>query len=159
MRNVFVSYSHKLDQDDADEFRERFGNDNMVFHDWSLENQDFGDMKDDTIKNVYIRPKIRRSSVTIVLIGKETGNRWWVDWEIYYSMLKTKDNDRNGVLGIRLPNKEHNTPKRMLVNKNYCQIIDMPETREILVGAIEAAYIVSRNTDPDLSMPLRKRNS
>ena len=98
MRNVFVSYSHRLDQDDADEFRERFGNDNMVFHDWSLENQDFGDMKDDT-------------------------------------------------------------PKRMLVNKNYCQIIDMPETREILVGAIEAAYIVSRNTDPDLSMPLRKRNS
>jgi hypothetical protein len=25
MRNVFVSYSHRLDQDEADDFREKFG--------------------------------------------------------------------------------------------------------------------------------------
>lgn len=27
MRNVFVSYSHRLDQDVVDEFRRKFGND------------------------------------------------------------------------------------------------------------------------------------
>ena len=38
MRNVFVSYSHRLDQNEADEFRRKFGNANMVFSDRSLEN-------------------------------------------------------------------------------------------------------------------------
>ena len=110
MRNVFVSYSHRLDQSDADNFRRKFGDSGMVFSDRSLENLDIGYLSDDTIKDNYIRPKIRQSSVTIVLIGKDTGGRWWVDWEIYYSMLKTVGNERNGVLGILLPNKEHNIP-------------------------------------------------
>ena len=108
MRNVFVSYSHRLDQSDADDFRRKFGDSGMVFSDRSLENLDIGYLSDDTIKDNYIRPKIRQSSVTIVLIGKDTGGRWWVDWEIYYSMLKTVGNERNGVLGVLLPNKEHN---------------------------------------------------
>lgn len=29
MRNVFVSYSHRLDQDVVDEFRRKFGNDKI----------------------------------------------------------------------------------------------------------------------------------
>ena len=99
MRNGFVSYSHRLDQSDADDFRRKFGDSGMVFSDRSLENLDIGYLSDDTIKDNYIRPKIRQSSVTIVLIGKDTGGRWWVDWEIYYSMLKTVGNERNGVLG------------------------------------------------------------
>ena len=94
MRNVFVSYSHRLDQSDADYFRRKFGDSGMVFSDRSLENLDIGYLSDDTIKDNYIRPKIRQSSVTIVLIGKDTGGRWWVDWEIYYSMLKTVGNER-----------------------------------------------------------------
>ena len=30
MRNVFVSYSHRLDQDVVDEFRRKFGNDKIT---------------------------------------------------------------------------------------------------------------------------------
>ena len=75
MRNVFVSYSHRLDQSDADNFRRKFGDSGMVFSDRSLENLDIGYLSDDTIKDNYIRPKIRQSSVTIVLIGKDTGGR------------------------------------------------------------------------------------
>ena len=89
MRNVFVSYAHRLDQDAVDDFRVKFANERMTFSDRSLDNMDIGHLSDDTIKNNYIRPKIANSSVTIVLIGKETGGRWWVDWEIYYSLLKT----------------------------------------------------------------------
>lgn len=59
MRNVFVSYSHRLDQADADDFRRRFGDSGMVFSDRSLENLDIGYLSDDTIKDNYIRPKIR----------------------------------------------------------------------------------------------------
>ena len=57
MRNVFASYAHRLDQDEADEFRIKFGIDNMVFSDKSLENTDLGNLSDDTIKNNYIRPQ------------------------------------------------------------------------------------------------------
>ena len=49
MRNVFVSYSHRLDQDVVDEFRRKFGNDKMVFSDRSLENKDLSYLSDDTI--------------------------------------------------------------------------------------------------------------
>ena len=158
MRNVFVSYSHRLDQMDADDFRRKFGDSGMVFSDRSLDNLDIGYLSDDTIKDNYIRPKIRQSSVTIVLIGKDTGGRWWIDWEIYYSMLKTFGNERNGVLGILLPNKEHNIPKRILENLDYCEIISMPQSKLELEQAIERAYS-KRFTMPDLSSPLRKRNS
>ena len=110
MRNVFVSYSHRLDQDVVDEFRRKFGNDKMVFSDCSLENKDLSHLSDDTIKNNYIRPQLRLSSVTIVLIGAETGGRWWVDWEIYFSLRKSAGNERNGILGILIPNKQHYIP-------------------------------------------------
>ena len=79
MRNVFVSYAHRLDQDAADDFRKKFGDDKMIFSDRSLENVDLSKYTDETIKNNHIRPLIAKSSVTIVLIGKETGGRWWVD--------------------------------------------------------------------------------
>ena len=158
MRNVFVSYAHRLDQKAADDFRTKFGSDKMVFSDRSLENMDIGHLSSDTIKNNYIRPKIKNSSVTIILIGEETGGRWWVDWEIYYSLLHTQGNARNGLLGIRLPYKRHFIPKRLEQNLNMGLIIDMPKNKLELEKAIVEAYSRRYNT-PDLSAPLRQRNS
>ncbi len=163
MRNVFVSYSHRLDQDDADWFRNTFGDvnhpDRMVFSDRSLENQNLSYLSDETIKDNYIRPKIRNSSVTIVLIGKDTGSRWWIDWEIYYSMLKTSNNERNGIIGILLPNKEHNIPQRIQDNRDYCYVVDMPRTKQDLERLIEAACKRRFLVTPNFDSPLRKRNS
>lgn len=158
MRNVFVSYSHRLDQDVVNNFRKLYGNETMVFSDRSLENLDIGHLSDETIKNNYIRPKIRNSSVTIVLIGAETGGRWWVDWEIYYSLLKTFNNDRNGLVGIKIPNKQHWIPQRIADNLHMGQIIDMPNNKRTLEIAIEEAYSKRYNV-PNLSRPLRRRNS
>lgn len=158
MRNVFVSYSHRLDQCEADDFRRKFGNSSMVFSDKSLENKDLSYLSDDTIKNNYIRPQLKQSSVTIVLIGAETGGRWWVDWEIYCSLRKSVGNERNGILGILLPNKVHNIPQRILDNPNNCEIIKMPTYAYELENAIERAYCKRYNM-PNLSRPLRQRNS
>ena len=158
MRNVFVSYAHRLDQDAADDFRIKFGTDKMVFSDRSLDNIDIGHLSDDTIKNNYIRPKIASSSVTIILIGKETGGRWWCDWEIYYSLLKTSGNDRNGLLGIYIPNKEHWIPSRLQKNIHMGKIIEMPRDYRTLENAIEEVY-AKRYQQPDLSDLLRQRNS
>jgi len=158
MRNVFVSYAHRLDQDAADDFRTKFGNDRMVFSDRSLDNIDIGHLADDTIKNIYIRPRIANSSVTIILIGQETGGRWWCDWEIYYSLLKTTGNDRNGLLGIYIPYKEHWVPSRLQKNLHMGKIIDMPRDYRTLENAIEEVYL-KRYLQPDLSDLLRQRNS
>ena len=158
MRNVFVSYSHRLDQSDADDFRRKFGDSGMVFSDRSLENLDIGYLSDDTIKDNYIRPKIRQSSVTIVLIGKDTGGRWWVDWEIYFSLRKSAGNERNGILGILIPNKQHYIPQRILDNPNNSEIISMPKSAKELEDAIERVYLKRYHT-PNLSRPLRQRNS
>lgn len=158
MRNVFVSYAHRLDQNEADDFRKKFGNINMVFSDKSLENKDLSSLEDDTIKNNYIRPQLKQSSVTIVLIGAETGGRWWVDWEIYCSLRKSSGNERNGILGILLPNKQHNIPQRILDNPNNSEIIKMPTSAHELDAAIERVYN-KRHNIPNLSRPLRQRNS
>lgn len=158
MRNVFVSYAHRLDQDAVDDFRVKFADERMTFSDRSLDNMDIGHLSDDTIKNNYIRPKIANSSVTIVLIGKETGGRWWVDWEIYYSLLKTTGNDRNGLLGILIPNKEHWIPKRLEKNLHMGKIINMPRDYRTLENAIEEVYAL-RSEKPNLNDLLRQRNS
>lgn len=158
MRNVFVSYAHRLDQEAADDFRKKFGNKKMIFSDRSLENVDLSKYTDDTIKNNYIRPLIAKSSVTIVLVGKETGGRWWVDWEVYYSLLSTAGNDRNGLLGILLPNKEHWVPNRLQKNLHMGKIIEMPRDYRTLENAIEEVY-EKRLLRPDLSDLLRQRNS
>ena len=128
------------------------------FSDKSLENQDLSHLQDDTIKNNYIKPKLRNCSVTIILIGQETGGRWWVDWEIYYSLLKLNNNDRCGLLGILLPNKQHFIPQRLLDNMHMGLIIEMPRDKRTLDNAIEQAY-QKRTNIPDLSRPLRQRNS
>ncbi|OQX23995.1 MAG: hypothetical protein BWK80_23085 [Desulfobacteraceae bacterium IS3] len=158
MRNVFVSYSHRLDQDEADDFRKKFGFEKGVFSDRSLENMDIGHLSDDTIKNNYIRPIIKNSSVTIILIGKETGGRWWCDWEIYYSLLKTTNNERNGLLGILLPNKQHWIPARLEKNLHMGKIINMPRDYRTLENAIEEVYDL-RLQQPNLKDSLRQRNS
>ena len=158
MRNVFVSYSHRLDQNEVDEFRRKFGSDKLVFSDKSLENMDLSNLLDETIKNNYIRPQLKQSSVTIVLIGADTGGRWWVDWEIYCSLRKSAGNDRNGILGILLPYKQHNIPQRINDNPNNSEIIKMPTTSYELECAIERVYNKRYNI-PNLVRPLRQRNS
>lgn len=87
-RKVFVSYSHRLDQDSADRFAAVFSDSRDVFVDKSVRT-DLGDREAETIK-ARIRPLIADSSVTVVLVGQETGGRAWVDWEIYNSLRKQR---------------------------------------------------------------------
>lgn len=68
-----------------------------------------GDISDDCSAN-YIMQQIREnylsdSTVTIVLIGKETWKRKYVDWEISASIRNTQKNPRSGLIGILLPSR------------------------------------------------------
>lgn len=153
---VFVSYSHSLDQDVADKFRDLFADKRDVFVDKSIR-EDIGDLQEETIKK-RLKELIKDSTVTVVLIGKETGGRWWIDWEIYNSLRKSDGKTRNGLLGIRIPYKEHWIPERLNDNLNMGLIIDWPRDYRTLRNAIDEAYS-KRNGIPDLSKPLRKKNS
>ena len=155
-RKVFVSYSHRLDQDDVDRFARLFSDRRDVFIDKSVRT-DLGDLTAETLK-AKLRPQIADASVTVVLIGQETGGRSWVDWEINNSLRRSEGNERNGLLGIKIPHKSHWTPQRLEDNvPTMGHIIDWPRDYRTLANAIELAFGRRFNT-PDLSAPLRERN-
>ncbi|CCI31459.1 TIR domain-containing protein [Microcystis sp. T1-4] len=157
-RKVFVSYSHRLDQQAADDFRKIFADERDVFIDKSIR-EDIGDLQAESIK-ARLSSLIKDSTVTVVLIGQETGGRSWVDWEIYHSLRKSYGNTRNGLLGIKIPDKNPCIPERLLDNiPNMGLIIDWPRDYRTLENAIEEAYQKSIYGTPNLSRPLRQRNS
>src|SRR4051812_38342049 len=79
-RRVFISYHHAHEQDVADNFADNFSEDYEVFTDMSVERA--ADSDDVDYLAQVCRDSIKGTSVTIVMIGKRTGYRKFVDWEI-----------------------------------------------------------------------------
>ena len=151
-RKVFISYHHD-DQDEAEEFIETFDQEREVFIARALGvgmEQDIID-SDDTdyvmrrIRELYLKD----STVTIVLIGKCTWARRYVDWEIQASLRHGETVTPNGLLGIKLPSyKKNGYPDRL--NKNlkqdekqedcYARVIDYPKRKDTLASGIEDAF-------------------
>ncbi|MGL5256404.1 MAG: TIR domain-containing protein [Proteocatella sp.] len=98
---VFVSYHHANDQKKAEYLRDEYDSNNTLL-DKSLD-EAYEDMSDDEILAAIRTEHLKDSTVTIVLIGSETANRKWVDWEIYSSLRPYGYRSRNGLLGIYLP--------------------------------------------------------
>lgn len=104
MHKVFISYHHENDQWYKDYLVE-LGRQHSIFIDKSV---DTGNISDD-LSDQRIREKIRDeylqdSTVTIVLVGKETNRRKHVDWEIYSSMYDGAVNKKSGIVVLNLPN-------------------------------------------------------
>ena len=101
---IFVSYHHDNDQFNKDQFEALFHNHHNIVISKSVQ---IGDI-DSNLKTETIRQKIRDeylsdSTVTVVLIGRQTWQRKHVDWEIGSSIRNTEKNPRSGLLGILLP--------------------------------------------------------
>lgn len=96
-RRVFVSYHHGGDQSYYDAFTRAFCDTHEVFTDSSLERAvDSEDVE-------YVMRRIREqfitgTSCTIVLVGRDTWGRKYVDWEIMATLEK-----QHGLLGVYLP--------------------------------------------------------
>lgn len=100
---VFISFHHANDQWFKDELV-RFGEDNGIFIDGSVEMGEIPDDWDAKQIREYIRDEhLVDTTVTILLVGKETKNRKHVDWELYSSMYDGKINKKSGLLIIHLP--------------------------------------------------------
>ena len=103
MHKVFISYHHKNDQEYKNNLV-KFGRQHSIFIDASVDTGDISDyLPDESIRQKIRDDYLRDSTVTIVLVGKETKRRKHVDWEIYSSMFDGTVNKKSGILVINLP--------------------------------------------------------
>ncbi|WP_079275039.1 TIR domain-containing protein [Streptomyces phaeoluteigriseus] len=99
----FLSY-HAVDAEEVLSFVESFGDYfipraiGVSEDDPVIESED-SDYIMDRIRSKYLA----NSTVTIVMVGKCTWARKFVDWEIYSSLRRGKVNRLNGLMAIQLP--------------------------------------------------------
>ena len=104
-RKCFISYHH-ADQKWVEAFVDTFD----ARHDLFIARQ-LGSMPDDVINSMdtdYVMGRIRAdyikdSTVTILIAGKCTWARRYVDWEVQASLRSGSTIVPNGLLGIKLP--------------------------------------------------------
>ena len=173
MHRVFISYHHDNDQWYKNELV-KFGKDNNIFEDWSV---DTGDISDD-LTDEQIRVKIRdeylkESSVTIVLVGTETKHRKHVDWEIYSTASHKGEKEYvfpENTKWCTITEREEferrypYMPDRIIDNllKTGAHVSVIPWNKlnaDKLQYMIDRAYEDRANCDYDLSRPMRRRNS
>ncbi|MHB2025081.1 MAG: TIR domain-containing protein [Elusimicrobiota bacterium] len=137
-RKIFISYHHKNEQAVIDEFIKKFSEDYEVFTDGSLE--DASDSDNSEYLNQVCREAIDGTSVTMVLIGKQTGCRKFVDWEIRYTLHL-----KHGLVAISrsgLADSEACLPERFKDNRKsgFAKWYVYPTDAAGLMAIIDEAY-------------------
>jgi hypothetical protein len=145
---VFISYHH-ADQKEVDDFISKFDDDKNILISRAL------GMADDIINSTdsdYIMRRIRQlyledSTVTIVLMGKCTWARRYIDWEIQASLRNGETVTPNGLLGIKLKSFDQYYPERLNNNLKgkddvecYARVINYPSDAAELEKWIEDAF-------------------
>ena len=97
-RRIFISYQHK-DRMRAKGFNLLRWNKNVDVEFAGRHLLDPVNSENENYISSKITEQLKGTSVTVVLIGKETCNSEWVQWEILKSLEKDKP---NGILAIRL---------------------------------------------------------
>ncbi len=121
----------------------------------------------DYVKRVIREKYLTDSTVTIVLIGRCTWARRFVDWEIASSLRNDPNNKRSGLLGIKLSSEAKKMPARLNANissankPGYARVRTYPRSAASLRRWVEDAFDArsTRQGNIDNSLPLRQRNS
>ena len=151
---VFVSYHHSNDQKKADYLRTKYGDNNTLLDSSLYEAYECS--SDDKILAAIRQNHLKDSTVTIVLIGSETANRKWIDWEICASLRPYGSRSLNGLLGIYLPTAGE-TPARLQdnIDSGYAVTMKWENISWQLQSKIDEAY---KNREKiDLLRNARKR--
>jgi hypothetical protein len=107
---------------------------------------------------------LRDSTVTLVLIGKETWKRKHVDWEIGSSIRSTQYSPRSGLLGIFLPTHSdygrdkydpYICPPRLHqnVDNSFAKLYDWNINPDIIQSWIHEAFERRNKIIPNNSYP------
>jgi hypothetical protein len=146
----FISY-HVDDMNEVEKFVDDFGAEFIPRSVGVTVEDDFIDSTDED----YIKRRIRElylsdSTVTIVLLGKCTWGRKFVDWEIASSLRNDPVNKRNGLLAYPLPsmNNSATLPNRVADNwvrddpdRSYALYRAYPTSASRVRGEIEEAFL------------------
>jgi hypothetical protein len=139
-RKVFISYYHRGEQAIVNDFIQTFKEDYEVFIDKSMERAT--DSEDTEYLNQACQEAIDGTSVTIVMIGKQTGRRKFVDWEIKHTLYR-----KHALIGISrtgLIDSIACLPKRLEDNlksgSGYAKWYRYPSSASFLKNIIDEAY-------------------
>lgn len=101
---VFISYYHHDDQfykDTIIAWNKVWG----LFDDWSVNDGDIDDtyMSDEQIRLKIRDEYIKDATVLVLLCGRNTKHRKFIDWELHASMYDSEKNPKMGILVVNLP--------------------------------------------------------
>jgi len=153
----FVSY-HVADVDEVTTFLDTYGAEFIPRSVGVTDEDDFVDSDDQD----YIKRRIREkyltdSTVTIVLMGKCTWSRKFVDWEISSSLRDDSANKRSGLLVMPLPSMGNSATLSDRIRDNwvkdrpdesYASFLSYPSSAASLRSKIESAFL-ARTTKAD----------
>lgn len=144
----FISF-HRADEAAVLEFKRRFDDtqDAFVYRGQSMPGDIINSWDDDYVIGEIRRRFLQDSTVTIVLVGRCTWSRKFVDWEVQASLRRPADALPNGLLAIVLdPNLRTNPaprlPERVRLNveTGYGRYQWFPSSGTQLAQWIEDAY-------------------
>lgn len=150
-RKCFISYHHD-DESEVQRFIQEFDDSNDVFIARGIGAGMAGDViksnGDDYIMRRIRELYLRDTTVTIVMVGRRTWTRKFVDWEIAASLRDTPNVKRSGLMAIVLPSaamySDWKLPERVQDNVNgengYARCWKYPSSASSLARFIEIAY-------------------
>ena len=166
----FVSY-HVDDVDEVTTFLDTYGSEFIARSVGVTDEDDFVDSTD----TEYIKRRIRElyltdSTVTIVLLGRCTWARKFIDWEISSSLRDDSVNKRSGLLAMPLPsmNNSSKLPARISDNwlkddaaSSYAVYASYPTTASVIRARIEEAFTArtAKADKVDNARELRQNNA
>lgn len=150
LRNVFLSHHHHGDAREVQTFFDQV--DGQACHcrmvdvsDAPIDSYDY-----DYVMRVIREQHLANTSVTIVMVGRCTWARKYVDWEIASTLRDDLVNRRSGLMGICLPSISHLPeatlrnllPPRLADNLNtgYAKVYRYPQSICELQGWIDDAF-------------------
>ena len=168
---VFVSYYHNDDQYYRELFEDMFSN---IYDIYVSESVKMGDidtrLPTDRIRQIIRDKFLRKSTVTVVLVGERTWQRKFVDWEIGSSIRQTEYNPRSGLLGILLPTypgyvtntyDPYTLPPRLYnnIDREFAELYKWSDDPAQVQSWIHKAFKRrDKNPPPDNSYPSFKNN-
>jgi hypothetical protein len=145
----FVSY-HSTDADEAAAFLESFGTEFIPRTLGVTEDDPFINSQDeDYIKEQISTKYMADSTVTILLVGKCTWARMFIDWEIGATLRNSPVNKRSGLLAYKLPSAadSQKIPDRLSDNytynkpsESYASYLVYPSSKSSVRSNIQTAF-------------------
>lgn len=166
MRKIFLSY-HQIDEIEANIWCRRFSSYFREIRTLGLDELDddlaerINSGDSDYVMRQIRKKKIADTSCTVVLVGKCTWSRRYVDWEIAATLRYFGESARGGLIAVQLPGAEQEgwstLPPRLAMNLSasdegtetgYARSYGPAPSDDTIVGWVEEAVARRDDLDP-----------